>query len=247
MNVGRIILHIRKNNPINHIFAMLRVKSSLNSEFLRYLAAQKNAKGNLPALTELSREMGISVAALREQLEVARALGLVEVRPRTGTRRLAYTFTPAVKQSLAYALALNGDHFQKYSELRNHIETAYWDEAVRLLTEEDKLELQQLIKRAFEKLNLTPIQIPHEEHRKLHLTIYSRLNNPFVTGLLEAYWEAYEAVGLNVFTGGYDYLQEVWQYHKKMVDSICRGNYEAGRKALIEHVDLIAQRPGAEK
>ncbi len=247
MNIRRIILHIRKNNPINHIFTMLRVKSSLNSEFLRYLAAQKNAKGNLPALTELSREMGISVAALREQLEVARALGLVEVRPRTGTRRLAYTFTPAVKQSLAYALALNGDHFQKYSELRNHIETAYWDEAVRLLTEEDKLELQQLIKRAFEKLNLTPIQIPHEEHRKLHLTIYSRLNNPFVTGLLEAYWEAYEAVGLNVFTGGYDYLQEVWQYHKKMVDSICRGNYEAGRKALIEHVDLIAQRPGSEE
>lgn len=74
------------------------------SEFMRYLASHPEAEGNLPSLSELSRELGISVAGLREQLEVARALGLVEVRPRTGTRRLDYSFAPAVKQSLMYAL-----------------------------------------------------------------------------------------------------------------------------------------------
>ena len=58
------------------------------SEFLRYLASHEETKGSLPTLNDLSRELGISVAGLREQLEVARALGLVEVRPRTGTRRL---------------------------------------------------------------------------------------------------------------------------------------------------------------
>ena len=52
-----------------------------------------------------------------------------------------------------------------------------------------------LIERALEKLRGTPVQVPHEEHRKLHLMIYSRLDNPFVTGILEAYWDAYEAVG----------------------------------------------------
>ncbi len=213
------------------------------SEFLRYLASHEEAEGNLPSLTELSRELGISVAGLREQLEVARALGLVEVRPRTGTRRLAYSFAPAVKQSLAYALALNHKHFEKYSELRNHLEAAYWDEAVRLLTEEDKSELQNLITRAFDKLHGTSFQVPHEEHRKLHLLIYRRLNNPFVTGLLEAYWEAYEAVGLNMYAGGMDYLEEVWGYHRTMVQSICNGNYAAGRKALVLHIDLLAHRP----
>ncbi len=212
------------------------------SEFLRYLASHEEAEGNLPSLSDLSRELGISVAGLREQLEVARALGLVEVRPRTGTRRLEYSFAPAVKQSLAYALALNKNHFEKYSELRNHIEAAYWDEAVQLLTEEDKLELQNIITRALEKLRGNPIQVPHEEHRKLHLLIYKRLNNPFVTGLLEAYWDAYEAVGLNLYAGSMDYLQEVWGYHKTMVQSICNGNYSAGRKALVTHIDLLAHR-----
>jgi DNA-binding FadR family transcriptional regulator len=226
---------------------MLRDRPSTDiSEFLRYLAAHPEAESGLPSLNELSRELGISLAALREQLEVARALGLVEVRPRTGTRRRTFSFTPAVSQSLRYALALNGGHdghFQKFAELRNHIEAAYWNEAVCKLTDEDKAELGALIERARAKLRNKPPQVPHEEHRKLHLLIYRRLDNPFVTGILEAYWDAYEAVGLNIYAGGMDYLNEVWEYHAQMVESICTGDYDAGREMLIKHVDLLSQRP----
>ena len=222
---------------------MLRERVSPDiSEFFRYLAAHPEAESGLPSLTELSRELDISLASLREQLEVARALGLVEVRPRTGTRRLAYSFTPAIRQSLGYALALNNNHFQKYSDMRNHIEAAYWYEAVAKLTNTDKKELQTLITRAMEKIRGTPVQVPHEEHRKLHLLIYTRLDNPFVTGMLEAYWEAYEAVGLNVFAGGYEYLQEVWEYHQRMVESICNNQFEAGYEALVKHTDLLFHR-----
>jgi len=223
---------------------ILRERISPNiSEFLRYLAAHEEADNNLPSLSDLSRELGVSLASLREQLEVARALGLVEVRPRLGTRRRVYSFTPAIRQSLGYALALDDSHFRKYSDLRNHVESAFWYEAVEKLTNEDKDELQALITRAWEKLRHDRIQVPHEEHRNLHLKIFSRLENPFVTGILEAYWEAYEAVGLNVFAGGYDYLQEVWQYHQEMVEAICNGNYKAGYEALVKHTDLLYHRP----
>jgi DNA-binding FadR family transcriptional regulator len=225
---------------------MLRERNGIDviSEFMHYLAKLREPQGQgLPALTELSRELGVSVASLREQLEVARALGLVDVRPRLGIRRLPYTFRPAVRQSLAYALALDEGKFEKYSELRNHIESAYWDEAVCKLTDQDKAELRALIQRAREKLNRSPVQVPHEEHRSLHLLIYRRLENPFVSGLLEAYWDAYEGVGLNVFAGGLEYLQEVWKYHELMVESICNGDYQAGREALVQHIDLLYHRP----
>ena len=223
---------------------MLRERISPNiSEFLRYLASHPEADDKLPSLNDLSRELNISLASLREQLEVARALGFVEVRQKTGTRRLSYSFTPAIRQSLGYALALNDDHFRKFAEMRNHLEAAYWYEAVRLLTEADKAELNAIIARAQEKLGGTPVQVPHEEHRKLHLTIYKNLDNPFVIGVLEAYWEAYEAVGLNVFAGGYEYLQEVWQYHQRMVESICNGKFEVGYEALVRHTDLLYHRP----
>jgi len=213
------------------------------SEFLRYLATHEEIENGLPSLKNLSVELGVSVASLREQLEVARALGLVEVRPRLGTKRRDYSFTPAVRQSLGYALALNNEHFRKYSELRNHVEAAFWYEAVAKLTEEDKINLRNLVARAFDKLAGEQIRVPHEEHRDLHLMIFSRLENPFVTGILEAYWDAYENVGLNVFTGGFEYLQEVWGYHQKMVEAICSDKYEEGYNALIAHTDLLYHRP----
>jgi DNA-binding FadR family transcriptional regulator len=209
------------------------------SEFMHYLAAHPQSEASLPPLTALSEELGVSVASLREQLEVARALGLVDVRPRTGIRRLPFTFLPAVRQSLGYAMALDQANFEMFADLRKNIEASYWYEAVGKLTGEDQIRLQELIDRAWRKLNGRPIQIPHEEHKQLHLIIYCRLNNPFVTGILEAYWESYEAIGLNVFTD-YNYLRSVWQYHETMVNAIQSRDFESGYRALVEHTELLA-------
>ena len=224
----------------------------LSSEFLQYLAAHHNLNGaaedcskeasRLPTLNELSKQLGQSISCLREQLEVAKALGLVEVRPRLGIRRLPYSFLPAVRQSLSYAISVDRGYFMDFSDLRNHIEAVYWDRAARLLTEEDQYDLQGLLSRAWEKLDGHPIQIPHAEHRQLHLTIFSRLDNTFVYGLLEAYWEAYEAVGLDLYAD-YDYLRQVWDYHQQMVDAICEGDFQRGYEALVEHRDLLLNRP----
>ena len=72
---------------------MLRDRISPNiSEFLRYLASHPEADDKLPSLNELSRELNISLASLREQLEVARALGFVEVRQKTQGRPAALFF-----------------------------------------------------------------------------------------------------------------------------------------------------------
>jgi len=217
---------------------------SLSSDFLNYLAEtyqMDEDSERLPSLQVLSKQLGVSVSSLREQMEVGRALGLVEAKPRTGLRRLPYSFFPAVNQSLTYAITINQEHFLKFADLRRNLEAAFWYQAVYLLTEEDKVGLQKLIDQAWEKLRGTPIQIPQFEHRQLHLTIYKRLDNPFVSGILEAYWEAYEAVGLNLYAG-YRYLEEVWTYHQQMVDGICSGDLGAGYQALVEHTDLIRHR-----
>jgi DNA-binding FadR family transcriptional regulator len=220
------------------------------SKFLDYLANLgddgKTDLHHLPSLNDLSKVLGVSVSQLREQVEVARALGLIEVRPRTGMRRLPYDFSPAIKLSLSYAISLDQSYFAVFADLRRHIESSYWDMAVRLLSIKDMDKLDALVEKAFGKLNGYPVQIPHDEHRQVHLLIYSRLENPFVSGILEAYWDAYEAVGLNTYAD-YQYLVEVWNYHQEMVSSIRYGNYEAGYQALIEHNDLIHQRPVLEK
>lgn len=213
-------------------------------DFLLYLAEHDSQGKSLPSLADLSAELGVSISLLREQLEVARALGLVEVKPRTGIRCLPYSFFPAVHLSLQYALRQDRSLFEKFSALRNHLEAAFWHEAVSRLIPDDHQVLLRLVESAEGKLSRVPAEIPHPEHRQLHLLIYSRLENPFVSGILEAYWEGYEAVGLNVVTS-LEYLQEVWRYHRRMVEAIIRGDYEAGYRALVEHTDLLSHRPGA--
>lgn len=218
------------------------ILSRIDSDFLRYLLEQPYEPGErLPSLQDISAEIGISVGKLREQLEVARAMGLVEARPRRGIIRTEYDFFPAVRLSLLVALAIDPRQFQAFSGLRIHLETAYWDEAVALLTDEDIRYLRQLVRQAQEKLNQPRIQIPSVEHRNLHLAIYRRLDNPFVLGLLEAYWDAYEAVELNTYAD-YQYLTEVWAYHERIVDALCAGDTVRGKQLLIEHMQLLDRR-----
>ena len=218
------------------------VESQIESEFLQYLFEQKCKPGDrLPSLTDLSQQIGVSVGKLREQMEVARMLGLIEASPRRGITRTAYDFLPPVRLSLLAALTIDQRYFDAFSSLRAHLELAYWDEAVGLLTPGDKERLSTLVRVAQEKLNLPRIQIPYQEHRELHLTIFRRLRNPFVIGLLEAYWDAYEAVELNTYAD-YAYLQKVWQYHAQIVDAICAEEYAQGKVFLVEHMRLLSSR-----
>lgn len=216
---------------------MLRDK--VNSEFLGHLIDQGIEPGErLPALTELSKELGVSVGKLREQLELARQLGFVSVRPRLGTRRESFDFYPAVRASLMFGLATGDATFDQFSQLRQTIETSMWHQAVTELQQKDKQRLHELVVKAREKLQDEPVHIPNNEHRELHLTIFSRLNNPFVQGLLQAYWDAYEATELTRFAD-YQYWLDVWSYHERIVEAICQNEFENGRQLLLEHFRLL--------
>lgn len=220
----------------------MMLMKELDSELLTYVIEQGFEVGDrLPPLTDLSNEIGISVGKLREQLEVARMLGLVEASPRRGITRTEYSFLPPVRLSLLTALAMDRQAFDLFSGLRIHLETAYWDEAVALLTEHDHACLRELIATAKAKLHQQRIQIPFPEHRELHLSIYRRLNNPFVVGLLEAYWDAYAAVELNTYAD-IAYLEQVWDYHERMVEALVAGNAAYGKQLLVEHMQLLSQR-----
>jgi DNA-binding FadR family transcriptional regulator len=219
----------------------------LENDFIRYLADHASEPGSqLPPLTELSQTLGISVSKLREQMEVARALGLVEIRPRTGIQTRPYSLFPGLRTSMRYALSTGVASFQEIKDLREHLETSFWEEAVNALTADDKQRLSQLVQKAWTMLHGNPIQIPHAEHRELHLIIFSRLENTFVQGILEAYWDAYEIIGLSMFTD-YKYLEDVWSQHEQMVEAISKGDYDRGFEALVNHFSILATRPAGSR
>lgn len=217
--------------------------TQLDSIFLRYLIDSGVPPGQrLPALNEISAEVGVSVGKLREQMEVARNMGLVSVRPRLGIQREPFDFSQILLGGVLFGLATGEANFKQFSQLRQVVEAGFWDPAVALLTEEDKEKLRTLIQKAWAKLRGEPIHLPNGEHRELHLTIFSRLGNPFVQGVLEAYWQAYEASEMTRFAS-YAYWIEVWTYHERIVEAICNHEYALGRQLLVEHFSLLRSLP----
>ncbi len=209
-------------------------------DLLHYIVQRNLQVGDtLPSLQDLTDEkhLGLSTGKIREQLAVVKALGLVDVRSKVGTRLREFSFAPIVKLALSYALARDPHAFEEFSELRKHIEVAFWDEACQLMTDADKAAMRHCLDAAQEKLHSHPIRIPYEEHSRFHLSMFNQLQNPFVIGLLEAYWEAYAAVETNRYAD-YAYLHRVWEYHEQIFARICTGDYSGARIAFIEHTTL---------
>lgn len=215
----------------------------LGSEILRYIIENKVQPGErLPTINELSEELGVSVSKVREELAVARALGHIQIKPRLGMQVQPFDFAPATALSVLYALGLDRTRFQEFSELRKHVELSFWHEAVALLTPDDIALLRDLVKRARARLTQVPIEVPFQTHRQLHLTFFKRLQNPFVQGILEAYWIAYKAFGLALYAD-LSYHREVWDYHERMVECVAQGDFDAAHRALYEHMLLLRYMP----
>lgn len=217
----------------------------LESDLLNYLVRQGYRPGDrLPTIQELQDRdrLGVSISKVREQLEVARALGLVEVRSKTGMRLKDYCFTPAVRLSLLFAIAGDPHRFEQFTALRNHVEVAFWHEACAQLTEDDTDLMRRCVAQARARLNERLIAIPNEEHRVFHLTMFRHLDNPFVQGILEAYWDSYEAVEANRYAD-YAYHLSVWDYHERILDAICAGDFDRGQALFVEHTHLLRYDP----
>lgn len=219
---------------------MARSGSNL-SDLLGYLVTIKGGDATrVPALADLSQTLGISVATLREQLEAARLLGVVEVKPRAGIRKISYEFKPAALASLTYGLETGELSFKQLSEFRKHLEAAYFTEAAQLLTEKDLHELNAIVRNALQKLKF-PAQLPVNEHRDFHLVIYRNLDNKLLNGILETYWELYHSMGYDIYPDR-DYVERVWQYHARIVEQVQQRNFDQGLKLLLEHMDMMNQR-----
>lgn len=195
----------------------------------------------LPPLGQLAQEMGVSRGKLREELIAAQAFGVIEMRPGDGTYVCPFDFYTAIRPLVLYGIASDRRTFDSYYRLRVQLEVAFWEPAVSKLEETDLQALEGILDRAEHKLLGARIEIPHREHRDFHMLIYSRLENPFASGLLKAYWDAYEAVGLHRYFE-LSYYKRMWSSHRAMVQAIGSGEYGEGRRVLTQHFTLLEDR-----
>ncbi|MBN1814359.1 MAG: FadR family transcriptional regulator [Anaerolineae bacterium] len=200
----------------------------------------------LPPMDELAAEMGISRGKLREEMVVAQAYGAVEMRPGDGTYVRPFDFYTAIRTLVLYGTAYDWKNFDHLYRLRVQLEITFWQEAVQNLTMEDKEELERIVEQAEHKLTGSPVEIPHKGHRDFHLLIFGGLDNKFVQGLLKAYWDAYEAVGLHRYFD-LNYYEKMWISHRAIAEAIIADQYRKGQEILVQHFTLLESRLSGSK
>jgi DNA-binding FadR family transcriptional regulator len=219
-----------------------KILSDKQRGLLDYLIIKaKNPQGENPTINKISSDLGISAACLREQMELAKNLGIISAQPHKGIEILPYEFKSAIEKSLYYAIALEKSYFHQFSEIRNHLEKSYFIESARLLDANSIKGLKALVSQAQEKLRSYPVQIPHQEHRNYHLSIYALNNNIFLKGILESYWDIYEQEGMDLYND-LEYLVKVWEYHKHIVEKIELKAFKSAFQLLAAHMELIDTR-----
>ena len=208
-------------------------------EIIQYLLDKSNHSSKMiPPINQISQDLGISPSSLREQIELLKLIGAISAKPRKGLQLLEYQFAPAVTKSLYYAVKLDPGNFSSFSEIRNHLEKAFFIEAAGLLDVDELRQLWESVQSANQKLDGDPPRIPHAEHRKFHLLIYKPLNNIFLNGILEAYWDTYEKVGLHEYAD-LDYLKKVWKFHEQIIEQVNDRNIDLAFEILIKHMEMM--------
>lgn len=195
----------------------------------------------LPSLGQLAKELGVSRGKLREDMITAQAYGVIEMRPGDGTYAKPFDFYEAIRPLVLYSIACDRQNFDQFYKLRAQIEICFWEEAVGRLGQAEYDRLERVLDCAEHKLQGHPIEIPHKEHREYHVLLFSRLDNPFAQGLLKAYWDAYEAVGLHRYFE-FDYYERMWSSHRAMIQAIEDGQIQEGKRVLIKHLTLLEDR-----
>ncbi len=214
----------------------------IDSEFIAYLIAHAGrGSERLPPLAQISAETHLGIGKLREQMAVARALGLIDASPRRGIVCLTYDFLPAVRMSLEAGIALDETCFQDFAELRSRLEVTFWVDAVTALNDQDRSDLVALCQTAAGKLEAEMVEIPHAEHRAFHLRIFAKLGNPFVLALLTAYWDIYQIVAPKYYED-LDHLRRIWHFHQAIAEALQAGDVEGSRALHLEHMRLLELR-----
>jgi len=211
------------------------------TSLLTYLAEASKNEQDIPSIAELSQILGVSIASVREQLEVARQLGFVDVKPRKGIQRRPFSLVPLISLGMNYGIYSEAHLLSDYIELRKHLELSYWNDAFDVLKDDQMDYMQFLIDIALRKLQRKPAIIPTEEQSEFHLTLFRPLGNKVLISILEAAWALEENNGGKILADLDDMLSS-WRTRQIIVDALREKDKTKGKNAL-ESLLALANKP----
>lgn len=190
----------------------------------------------LPAEAELSRQLGISRASLREAMRSLQALGIVETRHGAGTFVGRFSFG-LMTDGMAFQIGRSQAGETVSRELiemlavREVLETSIVSRLVHHYTQEDidalyqaAAEMEQLADRS---------ELFTEVDWRFHELLYRPAENQWLTQLLQSFWTVFYRVRDTPPQSLH--LVATARHHREVVDAIVARDAAAAARAMTRH------------
>jgi GntR family galactonate operon transcriptional repressor len=211
---------------------------------LRIVRGELGAGATLPTEADLSTELGVSRTVIREAIKVLAAKGLVESRPKTGTRALGRTHWSLVDPDvLAWQVQVGPDpaFFADLVEVRDFIEPRAAEIAAERATPEERATLMRLQ----EEMEAADVDAAASMRvdLALHAAILRATHNGLLAQMTEAIITALGASLVSAFraSGGPESTNRA---HRLVVEAIGRGDPAGARESMEALIASTAREAG---
>jgi GntR family transcriptional repressor for pyruvate dehydrogenase complex len=215
------------------------LESELARKLVEYFAQSGLSAGEkLPSERQMSEALGVGRAALRHALKSLSLLGVVEVRPSTGTY-LRNGGSDLLPQVIEWGLMLGDNEIDHVIEARSTIEVALAGFAARRRTDEDIAHLTQLIAHMRDADNGVSTYVDVDV--QFHLAIADAARNDVLAGVLRSLQSLLRVWARRVIDAAGETSSSL-AMHEPVLEAIIAGDEHAARAAMSALQDRASRR-----
>ncbi len=233
-----------KSNVEKGLFVPIKTSKISDEVYKQIVSLISNGQlkpgDKIPSERDLSSELGISRQSIREALNRAEVMGLIEVRQGEGSFILS-SLKGSLKPPLTVIIEKEVERILDFLEIRKLVEG--WC-AEKAAVEASGKELEDM-KDTLNKMKKVASKDKQWEELdlELHLSIAKATHNIIAIHIMDAL-----KVNFNLFfrftksMPSSERLDILWQHHYDIVDAIARKDSESAKQNVIEHLNFIEEK-----
>ena len=233
-----------KSNVEKGLFAPIKTRKISDEVYKQIVSLISNGQlkpgDKIPSERELSSEIGISRQSIREALNRAEVMGLIEVRQGEGSFILS-SLEGLLKPPLTVIIEKEAERIFDFLEIRKLVEGWCAEKAALEATADELEDMQEILDemkkvaskdKQWEKLDL-----------ELHLSIAKATHNIIAIHIMDAL-----KVNFSLFfkftksMPSSERLDVLWQHHHEIIDAIVGKNSDLAKQKVVDHLNFIEEK-----
>lgn len=235
-----------KSNVEAGLFAPIKTHKISDEVYKQIVSLISNGRlqpgDKIPSERELSAGLGISRQSIREALNRAEVMGLIQVRQGEGSFILS-SIKAALKPPLTVIIEKEAERIFDFLEIRKLVEGWCAERAALEATVEELEDMKEILGKM--KKVVSKNKQWEELDLELHRTIAKATHNIIAIHIMDALKANFSL--FFKFTKSMpssERLDVLWQHHYEIIDAITRKDSNMARRKVIDHLNFIEEKIG---